>query len=79
MIHHLLIFWQRKLEDSYHENHRLQEENKRLQADVERLTKAGDLMWNALLCSGCSECMGMYDCHEDGMKAWEDAKKGGQS
>ncbi|MEY4378696.1 MAG: hypothetical protein RLZ85_577 [Verrucomicrobiota bacterium] len=79
MREHLLIFWQRKLEDAYHENHRLQEENKRLQAEVERLTKAGDLMWNALLCSGCSECMGMYNCHEDGMKAWEDAKKGGQS
>ena len=50
----------------------------RLKAEVERLTKAGDAMWNALLCSGCSECMGMYNCHEDGMKAWEAAKKGGQ-
>ena len=54
------------------------EDYARLKAEVERLTKAGDLMWNALLCSGCSECMGMCDCHEDGMKAWEDAKKGGQ-
>ena len=47
-------------------------------SDIRRLTKAGDAMWNALLCSGCSECMGMYNCHEDGMKAWESAKKGGQ-
>jgi len=54
------------------------EDYTRLKAEVERLTKAGDLMWNALLCSGCSECMGMYDCHEDGMKAWEDAKEGKQ-
>jgi cell division septum initiation protein DivIVA len=49
VIHHLLIFWQRKLEDAYHENHRLQEENKRLQAKVKRLTKAGDAIisqWN---------------------------------
>ena len=38
MIHHLLIFWQRKLEDSYHENLRLEEANKRLQGEVERLT-----------------------------------------
>ena len=57
---------------------RLETENDRLKAEVERLTEAGDVMWNALLCSGCSECMGMYDCHEDGMKAWEAAKKGGQ-
>jgi TolA-binding protein len=47
--------------------------------EVERLTKAGDAMWNALLCSGCSECMGMYDCHDEAMKLWNAAKKGGQS
>ena len=58
---------------------KMADEVTRLKAEVERLTKAGDAMWNALLCSGCSECMGMYDCHEDGMKAWEAAKKGGQS
>jgi hypothetical protein len=52
--------------------------NEELQAKVERLTKAGDAMWNALLCSGCSECMGMYDCHDEAMKLWNDAKKGGQ-
>jgi hypothetical protein len=56
----------------------LQAENARLKAEVERLTKAGDAMWNALLCSGCSECMGMYDCHDEAMKLWNDAKKGGQ-
>ena len=44
MIHHLLIFWQRKLEDAYHENHRLQEENKRLHAEVERLTYVDDFI-----------------------------------
>jgi len=55
-----------------------QAENARLKAEVERLTKAGDAMWNALLCSGCSECMGMYDCHDEAMKLWNDAKKGGQ-
>jgi len=50
----------------------------RLKAEVERLTKAGDAMWNALLCSGCSECLGMYDCHDEAMKLWEAAKEGGQ-
>ena len=45
-------------------------------AQVERLTKAGDAMWNALLCSGCSECMGMYDCHDEAMKLWKAAKEG---
>ena len=50
------------------------EENARLKAEVERLTKAGDAMWNALLCSGCSECMGMYDCHDEAMKLWKEAK-----
>ncbi|MEY4403974.1 MAG: hypothetical protein RIR91_2009 [Verrucomicrobiota bacterium] len=49
-----------------------------LKVEVERLTKAGDAMWNALLCSGCSECMGMYDCHDEAMKLWDAAKKGGQ-
>jgi hypothetical protein len=54
----------------------LHSDYERLKAEVERLNKAGDAMWNALLCSGCSECMGMYDCHEDGMKAWNAAKEG---
>ena len=42
MKEHLLIFWQRKLEDAYRENYDLQAENARLKAEVERLTKAGD-------------------------------------
>lgn len=37
MKEHLLIFWQRKLEDSYKENYDLQTENARLKAEVERL------------------------------------------
>jgi len=41
---HLLIFWQRKLEDAYQENYDLQTENARLKAEVDRLTKAGDTM-----------------------------------
>jgi len=44
MKEHLLIFWQRKLEDAYRENYDLQAENARLKAEVERLTKAGDAM-----------------------------------
>ncbi len=58
MIHHLLIFWQRKLEDSYHENLRLQtklEESDRINREllalsnrqastIRSLTKAGDEM-----------------------------------
>ena len=45
-----------------------------LQAEVERLTKAGDAMENALMCSGCSECEGMYDSHEKALEAWLAAK-----
>jgi hypothetical protein len=58
VIHHLLIFWQRKLEDSYHENLRLQtklEESDRINREllalsnrqastIRSLTKAGDEM-----------------------------------
>ncbi len=81
MIHHLLIFWQRKLEDSYHENHRLQEENKRLQAEVEQLTKAGDAMidewWLQL---SCPERMKASWMQEQAIVDWNAAKKnGGQS
>ena len=53
--------------------------NEELQSEVERLTKAGDAMRNALLCSGCSECEGMYDCHDEAMKLWDAAKEGKQS
>ena len=38
MKEHLLIFWQRKLEDAYRENYELNAENARLKAEVERLT-----------------------------------------
>jgi len=36
---HLLIFWQRKLEDAYRQNYDLNSENARLNAEVERLKK----------------------------------------
>ena len=39
MKEHLLIFWQRKLEDAYRENYDLQAENARLKAEVERQSK----------------------------------------
>lgn len=42
MKEHLLIFWQRKLEDSYKENYDLQTENARLKAEVDRLTVEAD-------------------------------------
>jgi glycyl-tRNA synthetase beta subunit len=36
---HLLIFWQRRLEDAYRENYDLKAENARLKAEVDRLTE----------------------------------------
>ena len=58
----------------------LKAENARLKAEVERLTYVGDAMRDALLCAGCSECEGMYDCHDEAMNAWNAAKEGkGQS
>jgi hypothetical protein len=45
-----------------------------LQAENERLRKAGDAMADALKCSGCSECEGMYDSHEKALDAWLYAK-----
>ncbi len=45
-----------------------------LQAENERLRKAGDAMADALMCSGCSECEGMYDSHEKALEAWLAAK-----
>jgi chromosome segregation ATPase len=36
---HLLIFWQRKLEDAYRENYDLKADYARLKAEVERLTQ----------------------------------------
>jgi len=49
-----------------------------LKAEVDRLTKAGDAMLNALQCSGCSECEGMYDCHDEAINEWNAAKEGKQ-
>ena len=37
MKEHLLIFWQRKLEDAYRENYELQADNNRLKAENDRL------------------------------------------
>jgi hypothetical protein len=45
-----------------------------LQSENERLRKAGDAMENALKCSGCSECEGMYDCHDEAIDGWKAAK-----
>jgi len=61
------------------EYEKVKAENARLKAEVERLTTAGDAMWNALLCAGCSECEGMYDCHNEAMDTWNAAKEGKQS
>ena len=78
MIHHLLIFWQRKLEDAYHENHRLQEENKRLKAEVERLTKAGDyLQRDVRLLS--KDLLGKNPPTRHSEMEWHAAKEGTQS
>ena len=50
------------------------EEIARLKAENERLRKAGDAMENALMCSGCSECEGMYDSHDEAIDGWHAAK-----
>ena len=52
----------------------LKDENAALQAENERLRKAGDAMENALMCSGCSECEGMYDSHDEAIDGWHAAK-----
>jgi hypothetical protein len=46
-----------------------------LQAENERLRKAGDAMEEALMRSGCSECEGMYDSHERAIDGWRAAKE----
>ena len=69
MNEHLLIFWQRKLEDAYRENYELKTENARLKAEVERLTKAGDDMADTL------EREGFYGA----INCWNKAKEGKQS
>ena len=52
MKEHLLIFWQRKLEDAYRENYALQAENARLKAEVERLEKE---VWRMKVFKGIDE------------------------
>ncbi len=90
MIHHLLIFWQRKLEDSYHENLRLQtklEESDRINREllalsnrqastIRSLTKAGDVMADFISPNPTAEMWG----EEQAIKqAWENAKEDTQS
>jgi hypothetical protein len=84
MIHHLLIFWQRKLEDSYHENLRLQtklEESDRINREllalsnrqastIRSLTKAGNEMAADLIGE-----FGSYNSVND----WNAAKEDTQS
>ena len=53
-----------------------------LKAEVERLTKAGDGLYNSMLEIGCNEMANNfeYDAWWDSMKAWSAAKEGkGQS
>ena len=54
-----------------------QAENARLKAEVERLRKAGDALYNRYLCSGCSVCEGMYDDPKV-LDEWNAAKEGKQ-
>ena len=51
----------------------------RLKAEVERLTKAGDDMWERLVVSGCDCCMVNDNKDLKAMDAWTDAKEGKQS
>jgi chromosome segregation ATPase len=48
-----------------------------MEAEVERLTKAGDNMERAIQANGCDD-NGDWDDNEDAMKQWNAAKKGGQ-
>ena len=67
-------------ENSQYEEHHKYGQNviTSLREQVERLTKAGDAMWQALLCSGCSECEGMYDSHDEAINDWNAVKEGKQ-
>jgi hypothetical protein len=64
---HLLIFWQRKLEDAYRENYDLKAENARLKAEVERLTYVDDFIVitkpsiKQLIEQGAQNTPGRYD------------------
>jgi Tfp pilus assembly protein PilX len=57
------------------------EENARLKAEVERLTKAGDSLYKSMLEIGCNEMADnfQYDAWRDSMKDWNAAKEGKQS
>ena len=46
-----------------------------LQGENERLRKAGDALYSRYLCSGCSECEGMYDDSKV-LDEWNAAKEG---
>ena len=67
MKEHLLIFWQRKLEDAYRENYDLKAENARLKAEVERLTYVDDFIVitkpsiKQLIEQGAQNTPGRYD------------------
>lgn len=52
--------------------------NKELQAQVERLTKAGDGLYKSMLEIGCNEMADnfQYDAWRDSMKDWNFAKEG---
>jgi len=94
VIHHLLIFWQRKLEDSYHENLRLQtklEESDRINREllalsnrqastIRSLTKAGDAMIDEWwLQLSCPERMKASWMQEQAIVDWNAAKEETQS
>jgi hypothetical protein len=54
--------------------------NKELQAQVERLTKAGDCLYKSMLEIGCNEMADnfQYDAWFGSMKDWNAAKEGKQ-
>ena len=54
----------------------LEAENARLQAEVERLRKAGDAMADKASLAGCSECFGMFNDLEKSLDEWNAAKEG---
>jgi len=59
----------------------LNDENARLKAEVERLTKAGDGLYKSMLEIGCNEMADNfeYDAWWGSMKDWNAAKEGKQS
>jgi hypothetical protein len=55
-------------------------ENARLKDEVERLTKAGDVLYNSMMEIGCNEMADnfQHDAWFGSMKDWNAAKEGGQ-